>query len=113
MPAQKNILILILSISNSLSYPAINPILVEKSLTAIDSSIIPKTFLTIPIPFFPRIFSILFEDLRTIYTKIELINIAAIILVTSNSALRDNNVVRVPAPAITGKAIGTIDAVSG
>ncbi len=41
------------------------------------------------------------------------INIATIILDTSNSALRDNNVVSVPAPAITGKAIGTIDAVSG
>ena len=36
-----------------------------------------------------------------------------IIFISSNSALNDNSVVKVPAPAIKGKAIGTIEAVSG
>ena len=39
-------------------------ILVEKSFTDIDNRIIPNTLLIIPIPFFPRSLSILFEDLR-------------------------------------------------
>ena len=87
--------------------------LVEKSFTDIESKIIPKTLLIIAIPFFPRRFSILFEDFKSIYTKIELITIAIITFISSNSALSDSKVVSVPAPAIIGKAIGTIDAVSG
>ncbi len=39
--------------------------------------------------------------------------IATIMLETLYSALRDNKEVIVPAPAIIGKASGTIDAVSG
>lgn len=86
---------------------------VEKSLTEIDKRIIPKTLLIIPIPFLPRIFSIVFEDLRIIYTNSELITMAIITLTSSYSALNDNKVVRVPAPAIIGNAIGTMEAVSG
>ena len=39
--------------------------------------------------------------------------IAIITLIRSNSARKESIVVKVPAPAIIGKAIGTIDAVSG
>ena len=39
--------------------------------------------------------------------------IAIITFISSYSALRDRRVVKVPAPAIIGNAIGTIDAVSG
>ena len=38
---------------------------------------------------------------------------AIITLINSYSARRDSSVVKVPAPAIIGNAIGTIDAVSG
>jgi len=54
---------------------------VEKSLTEIDKRIIPKTLLIIPIPFLPRIFSIVFDDLRIIYTNNEFITIAIITLI--------------------------------
>ena len=86
---------------------------VENSFTDIESKIIPKTLLIIAIPFFPNNFSILFEDFKIIYTNIELMIIAIITLIRSNSARKESIVVKVPAPAIIGKAIGTIDAVSG
>ena len=88
-------------------------IFVEKSLTDIDKRIIPKTLLIIPIPFLPRIFSIVFDDLSIMYTNKEFIMIAIITLINWYSALKDSKVVKVPAPAIIGKAIGTIEAVSG
>ena len=47
------------------------------------------------------------------YTNRELIIIATMTFTSWYSALRDKRVVRVPAPAIIGNAIGTIDAVSG
>ena len=86
---------------------------VENSFTDIERRIIPKTLLIIAIPFFPNNFSILFEDFKIIYTNIELMIIAIITLIRSNSARKESIVVKVPAPAIIGKAIGTIDAVSG
>ena len=84
-----------------------------KAIQEIDNRIIPNTLLIIPIPFFPRSLSILVEDLRIMQTNKELIIIAKITFVRAYSALNDRRVVRVPAPAIIGNAIGTIDAVSG
>jgi hypothetical protein len=48
-----------------------------------------------------------------IYTKRILIRIAKMILITSYSALKESREVIVPAPAIIGKARGTMEAVSG
>tara|TARA_B100000579_G_C22402010_1_gene652286 strand:+ start:480 stop:653 length:174 start_codon:yes stop_codon:yes gene_type:complete len=55
---------------------------VEKSLTEIDRRIIPKTLLIIPIPFLPKIFSIVFDDLRIMYTNNEFIIIAIMTLIS-------------------------------
>ena len=87
--------------------------LVVKSFTAIAKRTTPKTFRMILIPDFPRIRSICLEDLRMIYTKRILIRIAKMILITSYSALKESKEVIVPAPAIIGKARGTMEAVSG
>ena len=89
------------------------PILVAKSLTAIDNSIIPKTFWIIAIPDLPNIRDIIFVDFSIIYTNNMLQITAIIILIRSNSALKESKVVKLPGPAIIGKAIGTIEAVSG
>ena len=82
-------------------------------MTEIERRIIPKTLLIIPIPFLPKNFSIVFDDFSIMKTNKEFMTIAIITFISCYSALRDSKVVRVPAPAIIGKAIGTIEAVSG
>ena len=86
---------------------------VENSLTDIERRIIPKTLLIIAIPFFPNNFSILFEDFKIIYTNIELMIIAIITLIRSNSARKESIVVKGTAPTIIGKANWNIDSGSG
>ena len=65
------------------------------------------------IPDFPKIFDIMFVDLSIKKTIAILNKTAKIILISSNSALNESNVVKLPGPAIIGNAIGIIDAVSG
>lgn len=64
-------------------------------------------------PDLPRIFDIRVVDFSIIKTTKILNNTAITMLKTSNSALNESNVVKLPGPAIIGNAIGTIDAVSG
>ena len=74
-------------------------------------SIIPNTFSNTAIPPLPKSFSILAVSFKTTKTHIRFKIIAAKILTCANSALRDIIEVIVPAPAITGNAKGTIEAV--
>ena len=77
------------------------------------SRMTPKTLRITLIPEFPKKRSMRLEDLRTTYTTRILITMATIILATSNSARKARREVKVPAPAMSGKAMGTIEAVSG
>lgn len=83
------------------------------NLTAIAIRITPNTFLITFTPFLPSIFSIFTDDLSTIKTKIIFTIIAIIMFSTKYSALKESKDVSVPAPAINGKAMGTIEALSG
>ena len=80
------------------------------NLIEIAKRIIPKTFWRIIKVASPILLSNHFADFSTKYTKIVLRIIPKIILISWNSALRDNAVVKVPAPATSGNAMGTIDA---
>lgn len=64
-------------------------------------------------PFLPINRSILDEVFKTMYIKITLIIIAITILTVAYSALRDKMVVKLPGPAISGKANGKTEAVLG
>lgn len=75
--------------------------------------ITPNIFRITLSPFLPKIRSIRLEDFRTKYTKITFIIMATIIFSTWYSALNESKVVTVPAPAIKGKAMGTMEALSG
>lgn len=76
----------------------------------IAKSIIPNIFCNTAIPASPRSFSILPVSRRTAKTKIILIIIAINIFIWLYTALKEIIEVIVPAPAIKGNAIGTIDA---
>ena len=64
-------------------------------------------------PELPKKRSMLLEDFNTIYTTKMLMTMAAMMFAAANSARKESKVVKVPAPAMIGKAMGTIDAVSG
>lgn len=87
--------------------------LAAKSLTAIAIRMTPNTFLITFSPAVPSILSILREDFRTAKTKTILIIIAMMMFSTWYSARKDKIEVSVPAPAISGNAIGTTEALSG
>ena len=84
------------------------PMFLANNFIAIDKSTIPNTLLNTSIPPSPNNFSIL--GIKRITTKIntKLIKMLMIILINEYSDLRESKVVNVPAPAITGKAKGTI-----
>lgn len=48
------------------------------------------------------------DDRKTMYTKMQLMSMAAMMVVSENLALMEMMVVIVPAPATKGKAIGTM-----
>ena len=77
------------------------------------SKITPNILRITPNPLFPNKRSIFPDDFNTAYTTITLISIAIMILILEYTARKDKMVVIVPAPAIRGNAIGTIDAVLG
>lgn len=60
----------------------------------------------------PSTRSMRLDDFSTVYTMATLITMAIMMLITWYSARKDNSEVNVPAPAINGKAIGTIEAVA-
>jgi hypothetical protein len=80
---------------------------------AMASKIIPNTFFMMAIPPTPKKFSILLRNFNTTYTTITLRMIAMMMDNKLNSALIESNVVKVPVPAISGKAKGTTLAVAG
>ena len=81
-------------------------ILWANSFTAIANRITPNTFLIMLIPFCPMIRSILEEVFKTIKITNTFRIMAMIMFSILNSALRDNKVVKLPGPAIKGKARG-------
>ncbi len=85
--------------------------LLVNSLTEIANKITPKTFLIICIPLGPRIFSILFDVFSTKYINNTFKIMATIIFSVENSDFIESKVVRLPGPAINGKASGKMDAV--
>ena len=77
-----------------------------KSFIEIAKRITPNIFLVMEIPFSPIIFSILFDDLSTMYIKKTFIIMATIILELLYSAFNESSVVKLPGPAISGKDNG-------
>ena len=77
------------------------------------SRMTPKTLRITLMPEFPKKRSMRLDDLSTIYTTRILTTMATMILATANSARKASKEVNVPAPAMSGKAMGTIEAVSG
>lgn len=76
-----------------------------KSFKAMANNTIAKTLRIILMLCLPKIFSNFEDDLRIIYT--------IRILIKSYSALKENRLGMVPAPAISRKARGKIEATSG
>ena len=81
------------------------------NFTEIANKITPNIFLITFIPFSPNNFSILEEVLSTIYINIVLIIMASKIFTVAYSALKDKSVVKLPGPAIKGKAKGNTETV--
>ncbi len=83
------------------------------NFTAMDNKMIPKTFLNTDMMPGPNNFSNLPALRNTKYTIIMFKMMAMMMLISPNSARNAKTVVNEPAPAINGKAIGTMDADSG
>lgn len=80
---------------------------------AIANKIMPNALRKICKPVTPKSFSSLSQFFKTAYTNNVLMIIPIIIFWVAYSALSDKRVVMVPAPAINGKAKGTMDRVEG
>lgn len=87
--------------------------LATNNLTAMDKRMIPNTFFKTDMIPGPNNFSNLPAFLKTKYTIIILRIMAMIMLISAYPARKESTVVKEPAPAINGKAIGTIEADSG
>ena len=74
--------------------------------------ITPKTFRVILMPFGPIMRSIFEDVFKTIKIKSTLMTTATMIFSVSNSDLRESNVVKLPGPAMRGKASGKTVALS-
>lgn len=83
------------------------------NLTAMDNKITPNTFLRTDIMPGPNNRSRRPAFISTKYTIIMLRMMAMMMLISANSARKVSTVVSDPAPAMSGNAIGTIDADSG
>ena len=78
--------------------------------TAKAKSITPKNFRKINMVAFPRTLSILSIEANTINANSTLRTKAIIMFITAWSARNESKAVNAPGPAISGNAIGTIDA---
>ena len=85
--------------------------LCANNFTAIANRITPNTFLIICMPVGPIKRSILEDVFKTIYKKITFKITATIIFSMANSARKESKVVKLPGPAINGKAKGKTAAV--
>ena len=90
-----------------------NPVCFLNSFMAKARRTIPNTFFTMAIPPTPRSFSILLRNLSTKKTMITFKTIAIMMDSKLYSARMESRVVKVPVPAIKGKAKGTTLAVAG
>ena len=81
------------------------------NFTAMASKMTPKTFLMILMPLEPKKCSILEEVFSTTKITTTFIIMAIIIFSNAYSARNDNRVVKLPGPAIKGKAKGNTEAV--
>ena len=84
-----------------------------KSFTEIASRMTPKTFRIIWIPFAPIIRSIFEEVFKTIVNKITLKKTAIMMFSIWKFCSKESKVVKLPGPAINGKANGKIVAEIG
>ena len=82
------------------------------NFTAIAISTTPNILRITPIPEGPNTRSMRLEDFNTMYTIMMLTMIATMRFARSYSARNERIEVSVPAPAIMGNAMGTMDAVS-